>query len=127
MMDCTMTDRTMTDCAKMDFMTTRRVLLTHGAVGLVAAAAWIRSAAPARAAVTFEVVHTDAEWHKLLTPDQFAVLRKSATERPFTSALWRRAETPRANLHGPSAISCCSVTRAAYTAGDRPRPRAARL
>src|SRR5262249_6598091 len=36
---------------------------------------------------TFEVSHTDAEWHKLLTPDQFAVLRKSATERPYTSAL----------------------------------------
>jgi peptide-methionine (R)-S-oxide reductase len=34
---------------------------------------------------TFKITHTDAEWHKLLTPDQFAVLRKSATERPFTS------------------------------------------
>jgi hypothetical protein len=61
--DRTMTDRTMIDCTmtdrtKMDFMTTPRVLLTHGAVGLVAAAAWIRSAAPLRAAETFEVVHT---------------------------------------------------------------------
>jgi peptide-methionine (R)-S-oxide reductase len=79
-------DRTMTDRTVMDCMTTRRVLVRHGAVGLVAAA-WIRSAAPTRAAETFEVVHSDVEWHKLLTPDQFAVLRKSATERPFTSAL----------------------------------------
>jgi hypothetical protein len=79
-------DRTMTDRTVMDCMTTRRVLVRHGAVGLVAAA-WIRSAAPTRAAETFEIVHSDVEWHKLLTPDQFAVLRKSATERPFTSAL----------------------------------------
>ena len=87
MKDCAMMDSTLMDREKMDFMTTRRMLLTHGAVGLVAAAGWMRSAVPSRAAETFEVVHTDAEWHKLLTPDQFAVLRKSATERPFTSAL----------------------------------------
>ena len=35
----------------------------------------------------FEVTHTDAEWRKLLTPDQYAVLRQEATERPFTSPL----------------------------------------
>ena len=33
------------------------------------------------------MVHTDAEWHRLLTPQQFAVLRRSATEPPFTSPL----------------------------------------
>jgi peptide-methionine (R)-S-oxide reductase len=35
----------------------------------------------------FEVTHSDAEWRKLLAPDQYAVLRQSGTERPFTSAL----------------------------------------
>jgi peptide-methionine (R)-S-oxide reductase len=35
----------------------------------------------------FEVTHSEAEWRKLLTPDQFAVLRQAATERPFTSPL----------------------------------------
>jgi peptide-methionine (R)-S-oxide reductase len=35
----------------------------------------------------FEVTHTDAEWRKLLTADQYAVLRHEATERPFTSPL----------------------------------------
>src|SRR5262249_19233130 len=33
----------------------------------------------------FAVAHTDDEWHKLLTPDQYAVLRQAATEQPFTS------------------------------------------
>jgi peptide-methionine (R)-S-oxide reductase len=36
---------------------------------------------------TFEVIHTDEEWKKLLTPNQYAVLRHEATERPFTSPL----------------------------------------
>jgi peptide-methionine (R)-S-oxide reductase len=41
----------------------------------------------ARAEEAFEVTHTEEEWRKLLTPNQFAVLRDEATERPFTSPL----------------------------------------
>jgi peptide-methionine (R)-S-oxide reductase len=33
------------------------------------------------------VVHTDAEWRKLLTAEQYAVLREDGTESPFTSPL----------------------------------------
>ena len=68
-------------------MFTRRLLLMRSAVGLAAASGsswWIVGPS---AADTFEVTHTDAEWRKLLTPDQYAVLRQSATERPFTSPL----------------------------------------
>jgi peptide-methionine (R)-S-oxide reductase len=38
-------------------------------------------------AETFEVTKTDAEWKKILTPEQFATLREEATERPGTSKL----------------------------------------
>jgi peptide-methionine (R)-S-oxide reductase len=68
-------------------MMTRRFLLTSGTVALTAAAGFCGWGLEARAAETFKITHTDDEWRKLLTPDQYAVLRKSATERPFTSPL----------------------------------------
>jgi peptide-methionine (R)-S-oxide reductase len=65
----------------MDFM--RRRLL------LAAALAGGSLLGPARAAETpaFEVDHSDAEWLKLLGRTRFEVLRRAATERPFTSPL----------------------------------------
>ena len=35
----------------------------------------------------FPVSHTDAEWHEILTPDQFYVMRGHGTERPGSCAL----------------------------------------
>ena len=35
----------------------------------------------------FEIMKTDDEWRKILTEEQFAVMRKQATERAFTSPL----------------------------------------
>jgi peptide-methionine (R)-S-oxide reductase len=37
------------------------------------------------------VTHTDAEWRKLLTREQYAVLRQAGTETPFTSPLSHEA------------------------------------
>jgi peptide-methionine (R)-S-oxide reductase len=67
-------------------MINRRVVLS-GAVGAVTAAFFVRNGSPARSAEEFEVKFTEEEWRKRLTPDQYAVLRESGTERPFTSAL----------------------------------------
>lgn len=45
------------------------------------------AATPTQAARSYEVTHTDAEWQKLLQPDQYRVLRKAGTEAPYTSPL----------------------------------------
>ena len=72
-------------------MVTRREVAL-GAVGVAALGVaglgvlhW-RSRANA-ATETFEVNHTPEEWRKLLTPEQYAVLREQDTERAFTSPL----------------------------------------
>src|SRR5215475_8677829 len=64
-------------------MMTRRSVLMQSAVAVAVAPWWLAAAR----GETFMVTHTDAEWRKLLKPDQFAVLRMSATERPYTSPL----------------------------------------
>jgi peptide-methionine (R)-S-oxide reductase len=68
-------------------MTTRRGFLL-GAAGLSAAAAvGGMHAVRAEADRGLEMTHTEEEWRKLLTEDQFAVLREEATEPPFSSPL----------------------------------------
>ena len=66
-------------------MATRRSFL-KGVAGSGFAAGVMARMSAARAG-TFPVTHSDAEWHKRLTGDQFAVLRQDGTERPFTSKL----------------------------------------
>lgn len=69
----------------------RRSSLVAGtsALGLAIASAlgWKARPATAAEATVFEVQRTDAEWRKLLTPAQYAVMRHEGTERPFTSPL----------------------------------------
>jgi peptide-methionine (R)-S-oxide reductase len=72
-------------------MPTRRDFVL-GAAGIVVLAAVGLGAlrilrARAKSKETFEVNHTPEEWQKLLTPEQYAVLRQEDTERPFTSPL----------------------------------------
>jgi peptide-methionine (R)-S-oxide reductase len=69
----------------------RRLILQAGGAAAALGALGIYSLGVRRGdaadAETFEVTHTVEEWKKLLTPNQFKVLREAATERPFTSPL----------------------------------------
>ncbi len=53
--------------------------------GMFGCAAFLAGLGPARAEE--KLVRSDAEWRKILTPDQFEILRRDGTERPFTSPL----------------------------------------
>jgi peptide-methionine (R)-S-oxide reductase len=44
-------------------------------------------AAPVPALAAYQVTHTDAEWRKLLTPEQYSILRQAGTEPPYSSPL----------------------------------------
>jgi peptide-methionine (R)-S-oxide reductase len=72
-------------------MTRRNTLLGLGALGAVAAGMrTLFGATPAEAAQpvhAYEVTHTEAEWKKLLSAQQFDVLRRAGTERPYSSPL----------------------------------------
>lgn len=65
------------------------MLTRRGAVsGLAAiASANLLAIRGALSAEEDHVAHSDAEWRKMLTADQYAVLRQEGTERPFTSPL----------------------------------------
>jgi peptide-methionine (R)-S-oxide reductase len=65
-------------------MLTRRTALTS--LAAIAGAGLLRAGA-ARAAGEEHVAYSDAEWRSKLSPDQYAILRKEGTERPFTSPL----------------------------------------
>lgn len=72
-------------------ITRRTILLGTAGVAAVAAAGigavkWWGNQATA-ANKTFEVTKTPEEWRKILTPQQYAVLREADTERAWTSPL----------------------------------------
>ena len=64
-------------------MLTRRTALS-GLAAITSANLLLTRGARAQDA---HIVRTDADWRSTLTPDQYAVLRKEGTERPFTSPL----------------------------------------
>jgi peptide-methionine (R)-S-oxide reductase len=69
----------------------RRTLLFASLVPIATASALFfssrKSESIAKTSSKFEVSKTEAQWRKILTPEQFEVLRKEGTERAGTSPL----------------------------------------
>ena len=57
------------------------------------------------------VEKTEAEWQKVLTPQQFAVMRKHGTERAFTS--------PLASNHEPGEYRCAGCHEPLFSASTK--------
>jgi peptide-methionine (R)-S-oxide reductase len=85
-------------------MASRRVFLLSGSAAAVAAVTalfqWRAAGAQPQlallpegaspspgASAVFAVTHSDAQWRQMLNEEQYLVLRKAATERPYSSAL----------------------------------------
>jgi peptide-methionine (R)-S-oxide reductase len=88
---------------------TRRNLLGSALAAGASAYAWDAVAAG------FEVTHSDAEWRALLTPAQYAVLRQSGTEPPYSS--------PLNDEHRPGTFACAGCGLALFRLRDEVRER----
>jgi peptide-methionine (R)-S-oxide reductase len=51
-----------------------------------------RSPMQERNTTTNKVVKSDTEWRRVLSPEQYRVLRQKGTEKPFTGQYWRHHE-----------------------------------
>jgi peptide-methionine (R)-S-oxide reductase len=84
-------------------MTRRKLLLAGGSVlTLLSGLRALQGGGAHAAAGTehFEVEKTDAEWRRLLSPAQYAVLRRQATERPGSSPLDQESRRGRYDCAG---------------------------
>ena len=72
-------------------LTRRDVLLGVSLLGLTTGCSVLHSLAgatpPNASTEHFQIAHTDAEWRKQLTPEQYNILRAAGTEEPFSSPL----------------------------------------
>src|SRR6516162_8266599 len=102
-------------------MYTRRYLLYAGtAAATLIIARLTRPHAATAESRTYEVTHSDEEWRKLLTPEQYHVLRHEGTERPFTSALNNEDRTFGMLRTAVSCHRCGSHLGHVFTDGPKP-------
>lgn len=89
-------------------MMSRRGILAAGAA-IFSAGFLVRGASPLFAAAqgSFAVSHSQDEWRKRLTPEQFSILREEGTERPGSSALL--------NEHREGTFSCAGCDQPLFS------------
>jgi methionine-R-sulfoxide reductase len=63
------------------------------------------------ATMNFPLQRTEAEWRKILTPEQYHVLREAGTERPFTGKYWNTKE--------PGIYRCAACGAVLFTSQDK--------
>jgi peptide-methionine (R)-S-oxide reductase len=61
--------------------------------------------------MNFPFQRTEEEWHKILTPEQYQVLREAGTERPFTGKYWKTTE--------PGVYRCAACGAVLFTSKDK--------
>jgi peptide-methionine (R)-S-oxide reductase len=61
--------------------------------------------------MNFPFQRTEEEWHKILTPEQYQVLREASTERPFTGKYWKTTE--------PGVYRCAACGAVLFTSKDK--------
>jgi peptide-methionine (R)-S-oxide reductase len=89
-------------------MLSRRLVLVSGAGGL---AGYFVLSGRKLVAQGAEIGRTDEEWRKLLTPEQYSVLREDGTERPFTSPLNHEKRQGRFSCAGCDLAAFSSATK----------------
>jgi len=100
----------------------RRFLLSGSATAVALAAAFAHwkavAAAPGAGAgaapaggESFEFVRTDDQWHQILNDNQYAVLRRGGTERPYSSPLNSEHRSGRFNCAGCQLQAFSSSTK----------------
>lgn len=67
--------------------------------------------AKAKTEQTFEITKSDAEWQRLLTPEQYRVLREHGTERAGTSPLDKE--------HGKGTFLCAGCALALFSSDTK--------
>ncbi|HWA83847.1 MAG TPA: peptide-methionine (R)-S-oxide reductase MsrB [Fimbriimonadaceae bacterium] len=76
------------------------ILAAAGLAVLVACGAASAQVAQHKPSAKDAVIKTDAEWKKILTPEQYDILRQKGTERAFTGKYW--------NNHAAGAYVCAA-------------------
>lgn len=90
-------------------MMTRRHFTAGGTAGLAVffASFWNRDVRAAQPATMYEITRAEDEWRKMLSPEQFYVLRKHGTERAFTSPLDK--------IYEPGTYQCAACDLALFS------------